>query len=74
MATTLNILTIATPGRRAVCTITEVREPRVVAFSWTSKLNYTATAVPMTYQGKNGKLYVAIIASVGGGKGRTPGA
>ena len=33
---------------------------------WTEKLDYTATAVPMTYQGKNGKQYVAIVAAVGG--------
>jgi glucose dehydrogenase len=35
---------------------------------WSTKLDYTATAVPMTYQGKNGKQYVAIMAA-GGGKG-----
>ena len=35
---------------------------------WTTKLDYTATAVPITYQGKNGKQYVAVMAA-GGGKG-----
>ncbi len=35
---------------------------------WSAKLNYTATAVPMTYEGKNGKQYVAIVAA-GGGSG-----
>ena len=36
---------------------------------WVTKLDYTATAVPMTYQGKNGKQYVAIVAAAGGGRG-----
>jgi quinoprotein glucose dehydrogenase len=35
---------------------------------WTTKLDYSATAVPITYQGKGGKQYVAIV-SAGGGKG-----
>jgi glucose dehydrogenase len=35
---------------------------------WSTKLDYTANAVPITYQGKNGKQYVAIVAA-GGGKG-----
>lgn len=35
---------------------------------WSTKLEYTATAVPITYQGKNGKQYVAIMAA-GGGQG-----
>jgi glucose dehydrogenase len=35
---------------------------------WSTKLNYTATAVPITYQGKSGKQYVAIV-SAGGGRG-----
>lgn len=30
---------------------------------WSAQLNYTATAVPMTYEGKNGKQYVAIVAA-----------
>jgi glucose dehydrogenase len=34
---------------------------------WSAKLEYTATAVPMTYQGKDGKQYVAIMAAGGGG-------
>jgi quinoprotein glucose dehydrogenase len=38
---------------------------------WTTKLDYTATAVPITYEGKNGKQYVAIVAATGG---RGPGA
>ncbi len=37
---------------------------------WVTKLDYTATAIPITYQGKNGKQYVAIVAAVGGGGGR----
>jgi quinoprotein glucose dehydrogenase len=38
---------------------------------WVTKLDYTATAMPMTYQGKNGKQYVAIVAASGGaGAGR----
>ena len=36
---------------------------------WTVKLDYAANAVPITYQGKNGKQYVAVMsggaASVG---------
>ncbi len=35
---------------------------------WTTKLEYTATANPITYQGKNGKQYVAVV-SAGPGKG-----
>ena len=35
-----------------------------------TKLDYTATAIPITYQGKNGKQYVAIVAASGGGGGR----
>jgi quinoprotein glucose dehydrogenase len=37
---------------------------------WATKLDYTATAVPMTFMGKNGKQYVAIVAATGGGGGR----
>jgi quinoprotein glucose dehydrogenase len=37
---------------------------------WVTKLDYTATATPMTYQGKNGKQYVAIVAASGGSGGR----
>jgi len=33
---------------------------------WSTKLNHTATAVPITYEGKNGKQYVAIMAASGG--------
>ncbi len=35
---------------------------------WSTKLDYAATAVPITYQGKNGKQYVAIV-DAGGGSG-----
>jgi glucose dehydrogenase len=35
---------------------------------WSRKLAYTATAVPITYQGRNGKQYVAVVAA-GGGRG-----
>jgi len=35
---------------------------------WVTKLDHAATAVPITYQGKNGKQYVAIMAA-GGGQG-----
>jgi len=35
---------------------------------WTTKLDYAATAVPITYQGKSGKQYVAVVAA-GGGNG-----
>jgi glucose dehydrogenase len=40
---------------------------------WTVKLNYVATANPMTYRGKNGKQYVAIVAASGGAPGPTQG-
>jgi len=30
---------------------------------WTTKLDMSAHAVPMTYQGKNGKQYVAVVAA-----------
>jgi glucose dehydrogenase len=33
---------------------------------WVTKLDYTASAIPLTYQGNNGKQYVAIVAAVGG--------
>jgi glucose dehydrogenase len=33
---------------------------------WVTKLQYSATAVPITYEGKNGKQYVAIMAASGG--------
>jgi len=35
---------------------------------WSTKLGYAASAVPITYQGKSGKQYVAIMAA-GGGQG-----
>ena len=35
---------------------------------WTVKLDYTASAVPITYQGKSGKQYVSVVAA-GGGRG-----
>jgi glucose dehydrogenase len=37
---------------------------------WAAKLDYTATAVPMMFMGRNGKQYVAIVAATGGGGGR----
>jgi glucose dehydrogenase len=33
---------------------------------WSAKLDYTATAVPLTWQGRNGKQYVGIVAASGG--------
>ena len=30
---------------------------------WSTKLDYNITAIPMTYQGKDGKQYVAVSAS-----------
>ena len=35
--------------------------------AWTTKLEYNVTAIPMTYQGKDGKQYVAVVAASGGG-------
>jgi quinoprotein glucose dehydrogenase len=34
---------------------------------WVAKLDYSAISVPMTYQGKDGKQYVAVIAAGGSG-------
>ncbi|HYR41941.1 MAG TPA: PQQ-binding-like beta-propeller repeat protein [Terriglobia bacterium] len=36
---------------------------------WSAKLDYNITATPMTYQGKDGKQYVAVVAAAGGVKG-----
>jgi quinoprotein glucose dehydrogenase len=36
---------------------------------WVTKLEHTATAVPITYQGKNGKQYVAIVSAGGAARG-----
>src|SRR5579871_479171 len=36
---------------------------------WETKLEYTGTAVPVTYQGKSGKQYVAIVAAGGAARG-----
>jgi quinoprotein glucose dehydrogenase len=33
------------------------------------KLDYNVTAIPMTYQGKDGKQYVGVVAASGGGRG-----
>ena len=33
---------------------------------WVTKLDHTASAIPMTYRGKDGKQYVAIVAADGG--------
>jgi quinoprotein glucose dehydrogenase len=41
---------------------------------WTQKLEYSATAVPMTFMGKNGKQYVAVVAASGGTGGGRGGA
>jgi quinoprotein glucose dehydrogenase len=40
---------------------------------WVTKLDHVATAIPMTYLGKNGKQYVAIVAAAGGGDSATQG-
>jgi quinoprotein glucose dehydrogenase len=34
---------------------------------WVTKLEYSALSVPITYQGRNGKQYVAVTAAGGGG-------
>lgn len=39
---------------------------------WDAKLPYVATAVPITYQGKSGKQFVAIVAASGGAAEGTP--
>ena len=36
---------------------------------WSQKMDYNITAIPMTYQGKDGKQYVAVIAAAGGQRG-----
>ena len=36
---------------------------------WSVQLGYNVTAIPMTYQGKDGKQYVAVTAATGGGAG-----
>jgi quinoprotein glucose dehydrogenase len=36
---------------------------------WSEKLDYNITAVPITYLGKNGKQYVAVVAAAGGARG-----
>ena len=36
---------------------------------WSTRLDYNITAVPMTYQSKNGKQYVAVVAASGAGPG-----
>jgi len=40
---------------------------------WETKLEYVAHAVPITYQGKNGKQYVAVMSSGAPAPGATPG-
>jgi quinoprotein glucose dehydrogenase len=40
---------------------------------WVTKLERTATANPMTYRGRDGKQYVAIVAAAGGSPGPTQG-
>ena len=44
--------------------------PRRARKLWTTKLVDAAKAMPITYQGKNGKQYVAILAA--GGENRSP--
>jgi glucose dehydrogenase len=39
---------------------------------WVTKLPYTATAMPMPYQGKSGKQYVEIISASGGPSNGAP--
>ena len=36
---------------------------------WSAKVEYNITAIPMTYQGNNGKQYVAVTAASGGARG-----
>jgi len=36
---------------------------------WSIKLDYNITAIPMTYQGKDGKQYVAVVAASGRSQG-----
>ncbi|HLH30442.1 MAG TPA: PQQ-binding-like beta-propeller repeat protein, partial [Terriglobia bacterium] len=36
---------------------------------WSTKLDYNVQAIPMTYQGKDGKQYVAVVAAAGGQRG-----
>jgi glucose dehydrogenase len=33
---------------------------------WTQQLDYNVTAIPMSYQGKDGKQYVAVVAATNG--------
>src|SRR5947207_14749563 len=33
---------------------------------WSVRLDYNVTAIPMTYQGKDGKQYVAVVAATSG--------
>jgi quinoprotein glucose dehydrogenase len=33
---------------------------------WSIRLDYNATAIPITYLGKNGKQYVAVVAATNG--------
>lgn len=39
---------------------------------WETKLEYSANAVPITYQGKDGKQYVAIMAAGAAAAGASP--
>jgi glucose dehydrogenase len=36
---------------------------------WSTKLDYNITAIPMTYQGRDGKQYVGVVAAAGGARG-----
>jgi quinoprotein glucose dehydrogenase len=40
---------------------------------WASKLEYAANAIPISYRGKNGKQYVAVMAAGGASAGATAG-
>jgi glucose dehydrogenase len=40
---------------------------------WAVKLDYAANAIPITFQGKNGKQYVAVMSSGGASIGAAPG-
>jgi quinoprotein glucose dehydrogenase len=33
---------------------------------WATRLDYNVTAIPITYMGKNGKQYVAVVAATNG--------
>ena len=64
------ILAGVTPTAGGLVFIAATNDKRFRAFDsktgkelWTTKLDMSAHAVPMTYQGKNGKQYVAAVAT-----------